>query len=168
MDAPRTSSAGRHQVDERVRAHLRVQRRRQIVRRLAVIVAVMAVLTVLALLNRDAQTMRGFRAEAEHVASAFQRALESSGVPPQRFPELDARYAGAHGRWEFNMLYTEQLRIRRPIGVCRLRHPVRMILRHDGYFVVLFDGRSFAAAWMTRRELEARGAELGLDLSSET
>ncbi len=149
----------RRELDERARAHLRAERRRRLVRRLAVVLAFMLTLLGLAIVNRDTQNLRGFRVEAEQIASAMQAIFDSSRVAATRFPDLGQRYAHARGRYDFNVLHVEQLRMRKPVAVCRMNHPVRLAMRSDGYFFIVFDGATYAVLWVPLTEYEQRCRE---------
>jgi hypothetical protein len=159
--APQPTPPPPQAVNERVRTHLRARRRRQLLRHIVVTAFAIAIICTLILLNRDSQTVRGYRREAERVAAAFQSAFDRTGIPPQRFPETHEDRVLAAGAYQFNVLYTEQLRMYRPVYVCRLREPVRLLLRGDGYFVIFFDGRSFEPEWIPKGELAARTREPG-------
>lgn len=159
--APQPTAPPPQTVNERVRTQLRARRRRQLLRHVLATAVAIAIICTLILLNRDSQTVRGYRDEAKRVAAAFQSAFDLSGIPPQRFPETHGDRSLPINAYQFNVLYTEQLRVHRPVYVCRLREPVRLLLRGDGYFVIFFDGRSFEPQWVPKKDLAARTGESG-------
>lgn len=152
----------RRAVDERVRSHVRQRRRRQIVGRILSTLGILTIIILLALLNRDARNFRNFRAEAEQLALALQEVYETTGIPPQRFPDVNSRLAQARDRYEFNLLYLDHMKLRRPVPVCILRNPVGLMLRPNVRFVVLFDGHFYRVQWYRAAEFARIADDLGI------
>ncbi len=161
-------SPAEREIAQRVRERVMRERRLRLIRNTVFVGLISLVMLYVALLQRDAQALRTWNAEAKRLAGFFQAEFDLTGAPPLDFPEnaADPNYRGDYreflrSRYRLNPLYPQKLAAIRPVGVAVLNDPERMYLRPAGKIVILFDGERYSGEWMPDEEIKGRMRSLG-------
>ena len=149
-------------VADRARTRTLTHRRRRIVRSVAAFFGVSALMLLVAMAHRDTQALRADEGRAQRVAQAFQERFEAEGWPPLRLPQLGRADRGYENLFVFNVLYSDQVRVAPPVAVCCRRDRLRLFVRGEVRFVVMFDGQRYGSQWLSDREFFERADRLGL------
>lgn len=148
-------------VVEKVRLRTLFKRRGKLIWALLWFVPVTAMLTGLAMLQRDFQAQRSARNQANILATAFQAEYQQHKSLPAQMPQLAPPDAAIADRYFFNFFYSNSLGAAGRVGVCCMRSSLRLFLAPDGRFVIVYNGQSFAAEWLTELEFQKQAKSLG-------
>lgn len=142
------------------------QRRRRVWRELLLLGVGTVIMVIVAMANRDYQAVENARTRMERVAAYLQKLHNNKRPFPLEIPMLKGDDAEARELYLYNSLFTDSLLRRREVAVCYRIRPMRLFLRTDGNFVLVFDGKNFRVEWLTVDEAHEKADDYGMRLFS--
>ena len=168
MDTTTTQIDQSQQVRQRALRRTIGERRRRIVRSVAVFVLVTAAIVVLVMARRDQEALAKSKRVFEFIQRSFQDKFVTAALPALLpMPTDETRDATLAMR--DSICYAPAAKYQREpnrpqVAVCYHYKPLRLFLRPAGRHVVLFDGHDYSLVWMAETEVQQRAAELGIYL----